>query len=80
MIALRFEKQECSAGYLHVLEQMLKTRGIPGAIYSDRHTIFFSPAKEDELSEEDILEGRKEPLTEYGKILYSTFSGPRQLK
>lgn len=70
VIALRFEKEECSAGYLHVLEQMLKTRGIPGAIYSDRHTIFFSPAKEDELSEEDILEGRKAPLTQYGKTLY----------
>lgn len=70
IMALRFEKEECSAGYLHVLEDMLKYRGVPASIYSDRHTIFFSPAKDDELGEEDIIEGRKAPLTRYGHTLY----------
>lgn len=70
VIALRFEKEECSAGYLQVLEDMLKSKGVPASVYSDRHTIFFSPTKDDELSEEDIIDGRKAPLTRYGHTLY----------
>lgn len=70
VLSLRFEKEECSAGYLHVLEEMVRTWGIPASLYSDRHTIFFSPMSEREKrSEEDILEGRKVPLTRYGTML-----------
>ena len=69
VLSLRFEKHECSAGYLRVMEDMLGTWGVPAALYTDRHTIFFSPKKGEVLSEEDIIEGRKVPLTRYGKML-----------
>jgi len=69
VLSLRFEKNECSSGYLRVMEDMLGTWGVPAALYTDRHTIFFSPKKGEELSEEDIMEGRKVPLTRYGKML-----------
>jgi len=46
----------------------LRRYGVPASLYSDRHSIFFSP-KGEKLSEEDIVEGRKAPLTQYGKIL-----------
>ena len=68
VLSLRFEKNECSAGYLHILEETLRRYGVPASLYSDRHSIFFSP-KGEKLSEEDIVEGRKAPLTQYGKIL-----------
>jgi len=69
VLSLRFEKNECSAGYLHVLQDMLRTYGVPASLYSDRHSIFFSP-KEERLSEDDIVEGRKALLTQYGKAMY----------
>ena len=68
VLSLRFEKEECSAGYIRVLEDMLDNWGVPAALYSDRHTIFFSP-KGEKLTGEDIFEGRKAPLTRYGKML-----------
>ena len=69
VLSLRLEKNECSGGYLHVLEDILTQWGVPGAIYSDRHTIFFSP-KTEKLTEEDEIEGRKAPLTRYGLPLH----------
>ena len=68
VLSLRFEKNECFAGYLHVLEETLRRYGVPASLYSDRHSIFFSP-KGEQLSDEDIIEGRRAPLTQYGKIL-----------
>ena len=69
VLSLRLEKNECSGGYFHVLEDILKQWGVPGAIYSDRHTIFFSP-KTEKLTEDDEIEGRKAPLTRYGLPLH----------
>lgn len=69
VLSLRFEKNECSSGYLHVLQDMLRTYGVPASLYSDRHSIFFSP-KGEKPSEEDIVEGRKAPLTQYGQALH----------
>lgn len=51
------EKNECSGGYFHVGD-ILTQWGVPGAIYSDRHTIFFSP-KTEKLTEEDESKGEK---------------------
>jgi len=65
---LRFELQECLLGYLHILDQTIRRHGIPGAIYSDLHTIFFSP-KRDKLTIEDELAGVKLPLTQFGRAL-----------
>ena len=33
MLSLRFEKEECSAGYIRVLEDMLENWGVPAALY-----------------------------------------------
>ena len=69
IVGLHFEKHECLRGYVRVLEEVLLQWGVPGEIYSDRHTIFLSP-KTDKLSEEDEIEGRKAPLTQFGNMLY----------
>lgn len=69
VLSLRLEKNECSKGYLEVLGGLLRQWGVPGAIYSDRHTIFFS-LKTDKLTEEDEFEGRKAPFTRYGLTLH----------
>jgi len=45
VLSLRFETNECSSGYLRIMEDMLGTWGVPAALYTDRHTIFFSPKK-----------------------------------
>ena len=69
VLSLWLEKNECARGYLKVLEGLLRQWGVPGAIYSDRHTIFFSP-KTDKLTEEDEFEGRQAPFTRYGLSLH----------
>lgn len=69
VLSLRFEKNECSTGYLHVLRDILGTYGVPASLYSDRHGIFFSP-KGEKLSDDDIVEGRRAPLTQYGQALH----------
>lgn len=59
-----FREQEDAAGYLTVLEQVL-TRGLPLAVYSDRHSIFFGSPRSRESLEEELL-GRREP-TQVGR-------------
>jgi len=41
--ALRFERTECLDGYFRVLKETILGFGIPRSIYSDAHSIFFSP-------------------------------------
>jgi hypothetical protein len=43
ILALWLEPTECLFGYFHVLDRMIRKYGVPGIIYSDAHTIFFSP-------------------------------------
>ena len=38
-----FTKYECMYGYCKMMELLIKKKGIPLAIYSDKHTIFKSP-------------------------------------
>ena len=47
---------------------MIKGFGIPLSIYSDRHTIFFSP-KNAKLSIEEELEGKTEPYTQFSAAM-----------
>ena len=47
---------------------MFETHGIPLFLYSDRHTMFFSP-KKDKLSIEEELQGKQVNLTQIGRIL-----------
>lgn len=68
ILALYFRPHEELYGYLQVLSQMVQNYGVPRSLYSDRHTIFFSPNK-DKLSIEDELAGKKVSLTQFGKAL-----------
>ena len=68
VVALCFRPNEDLHGYLVMLKQVIKNHGVPRALYSDRHTIFFSP-KKDKLSIEDELAGKLVPLTQFGAAL-----------
>lgn len=68
ILALVFRPSEDLQGYLLMLEQVLNNHGVPEGLYSDRHTIFFSP-KKDKLSIEDELAGKVVPLTQFGHAL-----------
>lgn len=68
VLGLYFRPTEDTLGYLNMLYQMVTNFGIPQSLYSDRHTIFFSP-KSDKLSSEEQLQGIKAPLTRFGKVL-----------
>lgn len=63
-----FRPQEDSMGYFLLLDQILHRYGIPEAIYSDRHTIHFSPTR-DKLTVEEELQGKKVALTQFGRAL-----------
>lgn len=66
--ALRFERTECLDGYFHVLEETILNYGIPGSLYSDAHSIFFSPSPS-KLSLTEELRGAGEGRTQFGKAL-----------
>jgi transposase len=68
VLGLHFRPTEDTAGYFHVLRQLITRHGVPGALYSDRHTLFVSPLA-GKLSVEEQLQGRKASLTEYGRAL-----------
>jgi transposase len=65
---LDFRLHEDTMGYLKMLEQVVTQFGVPEALYSDRHTIFFSP-KTEKLSIEEQLAGMKAALTQFGHAL-----------
>lgn len=62
-----FREQEDAAGYLLVLQQVVRRRGVPLALYSDRHTIFQYRADEPQSPEELLAGGR--PRTQVGRVL-----------
>ena len=68
VVALWLEPAECLKGYFHVLEQTILRWGVPVSIYSDAHTIFFSP-KSGKLTPQEELEGATVALTQLGKAL-----------
>src|SRR3990172_2328444 len=49
-----FREQEDAQGYLLVLREVVRKRGVPLALYSDRHKIFQSGAKKPETLEEQL--------------------------
>jgi transposase len=60
-----FREEEDAAGYFQVLNHICFTKGIPQAIYADRHTIFQTPSQptvEQELSGEL-------PHTQFGRLV-----------
>ncbi len=62
-----FRESEDAAGYLELLRQLLERYGVPLALYSDRHGIFWRSARERESREEELL-GSREP-TQVGRAL-----------
>lgn len=68
VLALYFRPNEDLNGYMNMLKQMVERHGVPQALYSDRHTIHFSPLK-DKLTLEEQLAGKKVALTKFGSAL-----------
>ena len=62
-----FQEHEDTKGYILMLKDIILKRGIPLALYHDRHSIFeVNPVKEASLEEQ--LAGSK-PLTQIGRLL-----------
>ena len=62
-----FRDAEDAQGYFLVLKETIQTKGIPLALYSDRHSIFQrSPQEPETLAEQ--LAGEREP-TQFGRAL-----------
>ncbi|MFH0913968.1 MAG: ISNCY family transposase [Chloroflexota bacterium] len=62
-----FREQEDSMGYALLLREIVRSHGIPMALYRDRHSIFeVSPDKSPSIEEQ--LEGKR-PLTQFGRMM-----------
>ncbi len=62
-----FRPTETFEGYALAMMQALRSRGVPMALYSDRHTIFRSP--QEALTLEQELAGETKPLSNFGKAV-----------
>jgi transposase len=60
-----FRPTEDCFGYLWLLRSVIQTRGIPESIYSDRHSIFAAPKKNEEIDQQ--LRGETKP-TQLGRV------------
>jgi hypothetical protein len=60
-----FREQEDAAGYFLLMQHISQSRGLPRAVYADRHTIFQSPKK---ATIEEELAG-KFPRSQVGRML-----------
>lgn len=65
VLGATFREEEDAAGYFLGLQEICLKRGIPGAIYADRHTIFQSPLK---ATLEQELNG-EQPKSQFGRLL-----------
>jgi transposase len=61
----RFEESEDARGYLRLLREVCHETGVPQALYSDRHGIFW-PTNGETLKEQ--LDGRRSP-TQFGRAM-----------
>jgi len=62
-----FRDQEDTQGYFLLLKETIQTKGIPLALYSDRHGIFQRTPKEPETLQEQLA-GERNP-TQFGRAL-----------
>ena len=62
-----FREQEDAHGYLLMLKEIIDRRGVPMALYSDRHSIFQRSPREVE-SRDEQLRGRRDP-TQFARAL-----------
>ena len=70
ILGLYMCENECLLGYLEITRQMLENYGSPVAIYSDKFSVFF-PSKNQKLTIEDELNGKKKPTTQFKRIMDS---------
>jgi transposase len=61
-----FREHEDAQGYFQLFREVVRRRGIPMAVYSDQHSIFYSTKKTPTLEEQ--LTGRRTP-TQVGRLL-----------
>ena len=62
-----FREQEDAQGYFLLLREIIRSKGIPLALYSDRHSIFSVNPKQRESLEEQLA-GKRQP-TQVGRAL-----------
>ena len=62
-----FREQEDAQGYFLLLREIISTKGVPLALYSDRHSIFSVNPKQRESLEEQLA-GMRHP-TQFGRAL-----------
>ncbi len=62
-----FREQEDAQGYLFLMRGIIERKGVPLALYTDKHGIFQRSSKERESLEEELL-GEREP-TQFGRAL-----------
>ena len=65
MVWARFEGAETTWAYMDLMRRIIEKTGVPLSLYSDRHTIFFSPR---EPSVEEEMKGQR-PLTQFGRAM-----------
>ena len=65
-----FRAQEDASGYFVVLRETIRTRGIPIALYGDRHGIVTNDARPRPLTVNEQLRGHSRPLTQVGRALH----------
>jgi len=68
VVGLYMCQNECRLGYFEVMRQCVLTHGVPLSLYSDKHSIFRSPAS-DRLTTEELLRGKEEKLTQFGRAM-----------
>lgn len=66
--AVCVREQEDAHGYFQLLQTILATKGIPLALYSDRHGIFQRSRRDPDTLDEQ-LDGRRQP-TQFGRALH----------
>lgn len=55
LLGAHFDEQETLNGYYHVLDQILRTEGIPGKFLTDKRTVFTYKKKTSPSEEEDVI-------------------------
>jgi len=61
-----FRHQEDAAGYFELIRAISQSHGLPSAVYTDRHTIFHSPAKP---TIQQQLSGEL-PRSQFGRLMH----------
>ena len=62
-----FREQEDAQGYFLLLQEIIRSKGVPMALYSDLHGIFQRSPRERDTLEEELAGAR--PLTQFGRAL-----------